>query len=257
MTELHTTGAALLVALSSWALTGAPSQDKESEMTQDRNSQDDTPRDEVLRWRHVIEELRVSQGLDPSRYPVEVILAIIHRESGGDPYARKVLHSKQPSQFWGLMQMGTTAALDVGFVPKLHARRETASSLHGDGERAIWYALRLMERYRERHTGEAWSIAVLWKGGARTAQHVRMWVRGGMSRDLAIKRAGVDGLAAYVADIEVLAPLYAAELERLSARERARMAAAARRAAKKRQEEEQAAREAAAAEQADAPQEGT
>jgi len=104
----------------------------------------------VEKWRSVAEAI-VKPHL------VDVCLALIHVESAGDEHARR-----PRSQFCGLLQMGRMAGMDVGLEDR---GRATTEVLLGDGDLAIEYWDRYVERYRARHADDPERIAILWKGG--------------------------------------------------------------------------------------------
>lgn len=131
----------------------------------------------VAQWADELQEVRQEMELGWDSYPIALGLAFISVESNGVPTARKF----PASQFYGLLQMGRPAGMDVGFANK---GRKTTEALHGDGLRAIqcWY--QYMNRYRERwlyesDVGLELRAAVLWKGGAGTARRIRDQVRSG------------------------------------------------------------------------------
>lgn len=111
----------------------------------------------VGQWRSVIREERAALGLTEEEYPDETLLAIIHIESSGDPYARRTNDDGELSQFVGLMQVGKKNAADVD------DRQNT--DFMGEGRLSIEHYLRYQERYRSRHGGDPQKQAMLWKGG--------------------------------------------------------------------------------------------
>ena len=144
-------------------------------------------------WLSQIHGARDVVGVSAAQYPDAVILAFIDVESDGDPEAHR-----SGSQFYGLLQMGKAAGLDVDVVP---------SSLNGedgnpDSEDDIEAFLELCERYADRHEYDPVRIAVLWKGGAGTAKTVGRRLAGGVDLTSAIAHAEaahkVPNLRAYV-----------------------------------------------------------
>lgn len=131
----------------------------------------------IAQWADELDEARDEQMLDPKRYPLALGLAFISIESNGVPTARKF----PTSQFYGLLQMGRYAGIDVGFADK---GRKTSQALHGHGEAAIRYWYEYMARYEKRWVYESEAplelrAAILWKGGAGTARRIRDTVRAG------------------------------------------------------------------------------
>jgi hypothetical protein len=125
----------------------------------------------VSRWADEIEDVRERLGLGEDLYPIAVGLVLIDVESDGDPKAHR-----RGSQYYGMLQMGRLAGIDVGFADR---GRKTTASLSGDPVRAIEMWLRYCVRYTDRLHYEddrapLWArFAVLWKGGAGTARRVR------------------------------------------------------------------------------------
>lgn len=131
----------------------------------------------IAEWADELLEIRAELKLDERLYPTELGLSFIQVESHGNEFAHRV-----GSQYWGLLQMGRHAGIDVGLVDR---RGRTTKMLHGNGELAIEYWYRYMERYRARwdykNSGVDLHIraAVLWKGGAGTARRIRDKVKSG------------------------------------------------------------------------------
>lgn len=119
--------------------------------------------------------------------PPAVVLALVHVESSGDPAARK---RTKDSQFYGLLQMGKGAGIDVGFRD-LGIR--TTKPLHGNGVAALKAFSALMTRYADRikdpKTGEPSPerVALLWKAGAGFTSSVNALVAAGVAWDEAVK----------------------------------------------------------------------
>ena len=116
--------------------------------------------------------------LDARHYPIALCLSLIQVESNGNPRAHR-----PGSQFYGVLQMGRYAGIDVGLTDR---GRKTTSMLHGNADLAIRLWLEYMFRYQDRwvYDSEASLVArasVLWKGGAGTARRIRDAQRGGMS----------------------------------------------------------------------------
>lgn len=116
--------------------------------------------EQVTRWLPTIEEVRQELDVTSAKYGDCTLLALIHVESRGDEYAHR-----DGSQFWGLLQMGTMAGLDVGFED---LGKYTTRMLHGDGRNAIRQFIRYQERYEARANYQPNRQAVLWKGGPGT-----------------------------------------------------------------------------------------
>lgn len=115
-----------------------------------------------------------------------VVLALIEVESSGNPYARK--QNVRYSQFWGLLQMGELAGVDVGME---RDGRDTTKPLNGNGIAAIEAFVTYVERYQARAPSPD-MVAVLWKGGPGTASDVLELVDSGASLDEAIKKKAQD-----------------------------------------------------------------
>ena len=96
-----------------------------------------------------------------------IMLALIEVESGGDPAARDP--ARPQSQFYGMLQMGRAAGMDVGFK---NEGRLTTRSLHGNAEKAAKCFAAYMKRYAKYHHYNPEGIAVCWKGGPGTCKWV-------------------------------------------------------------------------------------
>jgi hypothetical protein len=111
----------------------------------------------VWAWREVIVCVLRDLGLE-GRYDVDDILALIHVESAGDPYARR-----RNSKYFGLTQCYQ------GYVDEACKQAQIptfeASALHGDGYLAIWTMLNVFERYAYLHQHHGLRYAILHKGG--------------------------------------------------------------------------------------------
>jgi hypothetical protein len=131
-----------------------------------------TTPDRVAQWHDEIEQALEEVGWTYDDYPVEHVLTLIHIESAGDPRARK---RHVVSEFYGLLQMGRLAGIDVGLPDR---GRRTASGLHGNGVLAIRLHVEYMRRYRARwdydsEVPEIERVAAVWKGGPGTARRLR------------------------------------------------------------------------------------
>ena len=120
----------------------------------------------VKSWLPVIREVRSSMGLAETQYADEVILALIDVESDGQPYANRNKKNGQPSQFVGLLQIGTDNGAEFGLDP----RSLLSMSEIEAGRTSIRHFLRVMEKYSSRHDYEPSRMAILWKGGSGTAK---------------------------------------------------------------------------------------
>lgn len=96
-----------------------------------------------------------------------VLLAFIAVESGGDPAARDP--NRKFSQFYGMLQMGRSAGIDVGFKDQ---GRLTTKALHGNATRAAQSWRKYMNRYEKYHQNNPEAMAVCWKGGPGTCKWV-------------------------------------------------------------------------------------
>jgi hypothetical protein len=110
-----------------------------------------------------------------------VILALIDVESAGDPEAHR-----KGSQFYGLLQMGKMAGLDVGIQSTAVLSGEDGDPESEDDIEAF---LRLCERYSDRHGYHPYRIAALWKGGAGTAKTIGALLAEGETFEFALAAA--------------------------------------------------------------------
>lgn len=138
---------------------------------------------DVTRHLAAIEAARVRVGLTPSQIGLPTVLALIAVESAGDPEARK---THVYSEFWGLLQMGRMAGIDVGLEDR---GVDTADVVHGDPDRALELFMRYQDRYEARHDWTPHKMAVVWKGGPGTARTYNEALADGMSRAAALKHA--------------------------------------------------------------------
>lgn len=132
-------------------------------------------------WAHEIDGARQRVGVTAKQYPTHVVLAFIDVESDGDPEAHR-----PGSQFYGLLQMGKTAGLDVGLSDVSVLDGEDGDP---DTEDDVEAFLRLCERYRSRHEYNPYAIATLWKGGAGTARTVQELMAQGQTFEFALAKA--------------------------------------------------------------------
>lgn len=116
-----------------------------------------------------------------TNYKPATVLALIAVESAGDDKAHRPL-----SQFYGLLQMGRYAGIDVGFRDE---GRHTTKALNGNGVLAIEKWHRYAEKYRARHRDEPERIALLWKAGPGYLKHVNEQEEAGICWDGALHSA--------------------------------------------------------------------
>lgn len=126
----------------------------------------------VAQWADEVRESLDEHGLGDVAGLEGVILTLIHIESGGNPSARK---RHVVSEYYGLLQMGRLAGIDVGFADR---GRRTTSALHGNGAMAIQKCAEYLARYRGRwdYSSEVplvERVAACWKGGPGTARRLR------------------------------------------------------------------------------------
>lgn len=135
---------------------------------------------DVARWRSDVRDIRASMGLSEDTYPDDFVLAFIHLESGGDPYARRE-EEKGLSQYVGLLQIGHANAADGG---------HKNTDFMGDARKSIEHFFYYQERYKARTGGDPMKQALLWKNGpsfmtslnrfeatGASPQEVREWVK--------------------------------------------------------------------------------
>lgn len=194
---------------------------------------------DVTRWSAAALKARERAGLDADELPLSVILAIVDVESDGDPTAHRL-----NAQFYGLTQVGALAAIDGGLISSdeydqlradikaakgaeartaaKHAlsdwrRRAAAPAMNPDA--ALLTFCRCVKRYKKYTHYKGASIlegvAIMWKGGAGTAERVRDDVRGGadpedamLAREVA-PRHTIPRLREYVRRARVAHALYA------------------------------------------------
>lgn len=112
-----------------------------------------------------------------------VVLALIAVESMGNEWAHR-----DKSQFYGLLQMGHYAGLDVGLED---CGRHTTKPLSGNGLAALVAFVAYVNRYADR-VWDADSVATLWKGGPGTAQDLLDLVDDGKTFDEAVSEKDGD-----------------------------------------------------------------
>lgn len=114
-------------------------------------------KDRIKQWIPVIEGVRTDYGLTADQYPTWILLSLIQIESAGNEHAHR-----SNSQYYGLLQIGHSAAADVN-------RRNTY--FDGNGVRSIEAFYKRCERYSrgpKRHNYDAEKIAIMWKSGPGT-----------------------------------------------------------------------------------------
>lgn len=135
----------------------------------------------IEKWLEEVHGARENTGTTAERYPDAVILAFIDVESNGDPTAHR-----PGSQFYGLLQMGRLAGLDVGIDDISVLDGEDGDPFTEDDFEAF---MRLSDRYFDRWEGDPVRLAVLWKGGAGTAAYVSERLRAGIDMNRAVHAA--------------------------------------------------------------------
>lgn len=141
------------------------------------------PSDKVLSHLAAIDHARARAGLSGAKVSYPMLLAFIHVESAGNPAARKI---HVDSEFYGLLQMGRMAGLDVGFDDR---GKRTSAMLHGDADMAIDAFLAYQKRYEDRHDWQPTRMAVVWKGGPGTAKTFNALRAAGVPFDSALAQA--------------------------------------------------------------------
>jgi hypothetical protein len=134
---------------------------------------------DIAKWLGAVE-------INVPNIPAPIVMSLINVESNGDPSARK---RGMDSQFYGLLQMGKSAGIDVGFRD-LGVR--TTKPLHGNGVAALKAFSALMLRYADRikdpKTGEPdpERVALLWKAGAGFTSSVNALIAADVAFDEAV-----------------------------------------------------------------------
>jgi len=130
------------------------------------------------------------------RYAVQVwhwlqqatVDALVMVESAGDPDAHR-----PGSQFYGLLQMGKAAGIDVGI--------NDTSSLLGRPNAAVQAFWDYQKRYEERTGGHPFWMAVLWHDGPGNLRKIQRAMDGGASFAEALTR-GTDAMPEYFSRYE-------------------------------------------------------
>ena len=163
----------------------------------------------VTNWLGAIDEVRQEQGVTAAKYGDATLLALIHVESAGNDTAHR-----DGSQFYGLLQMGTPAGVDVGITG---GTRE----LHGEGYASIRAFVQYMERYKDRHHYQPSRIAALWKGGPGTAKTLYQCLRDGDSwpdsLEYAAEKHRIPNLSEYVRRFTAAMTAYSIYIDDLEA----------------------------------------
>lgn len=144
----------------------------------------------VERWLPTIRRIRDEEGLSEAEFPDDFMLAFIHVESNGKPDAGKNRKTKsgKPTQFNGLLQMGTAAGKDSG-LPEL---RNNTDALEGNGELAIRAFFRLQKRYRNSTTNyDPTQSVILWSRGIKPLKNYRKARASGLSEEEALHAESV------------------------------------------------------------------
>lgn len=114
----------------------------------------------VWRWREIVLCVLRDIGV-ADKYGVVTIMALIHVESAGDPYARRA--NKVYNGLTQCYQGYVDEACKEANIPSF-----PATDLHGDGYLAIWTMIQVFERYARHHEYAAARLAILHKGGPGT-----------------------------------------------------------------------------------------
>lgn len=115
----------------------------------------------VARWRPTIRRVRSELGLSEEVYSDELVLAIIHTESSGNPSARRTDKNGNPAQYVGLLQVGESNAQEFNRRDQVNRSNEDFY----DPELSIRHFLRYADLYDNRHQNDPTKIAILWKAG--------------------------------------------------------------------------------------------
>jgi hypothetical protein len=121
--------------------------------------------------------------IEVKNVPPAVVLALIHVESSGDPFARK----SSKSQFFGLLQAGRGVGIDVGMRD---LGVNTTKNLHGNGPLALRTFSALVNRYESvtllNGKQDPKRVALLWKAGVGFTGDVNALCKTGVPWDEAI-----------------------------------------------------------------------
>lgn len=154
--------------------------------------------DNVLRWEDEIHTQLKRFALGDLLHPAD-LLALIHIESAGDPYARR-----PGSQFYGLLQIGRPYFKDAMEWAEHDA--DDQSVLDGDGATSIAITLAYLCRYAAFHQWHPTLVATIHKGGVGTCRMVRNDIISGTPTHEALEKAerslGVPRLREYVRRFE-------------------------------------------------------
>jgi hypothetical protein len=149
-----------------------------------------TRRAQVERWLPAIRRIRQEEGLSERDFPDDLMLAFIHVESGGDPSAGedRLTQSGKPTQFRGLLQMGTLAGQDSNIAELQNG----TLPLQGNGELAIRAFFKVQKRYRSSTTNfDPIQTVILWSRGNRPLKNYRKALASGLSEEEALRAPDV------------------------------------------------------------------
>jgi hypothetical protein len=138
-----------------------------------------SPLKQVGQWADEIEIARNNVGVSAEQYPTEVILAFIQTESLGQSNARRTKKNGQPSQFNGILQIGTDNAKQLG-----RTNTEFRGTDVNDSAAAIdsiEHFIKYQELFTDRHGYDPSRMAIVWKGGPGTAKTYKRMVESGAS----------------------------------------------------------------------------
>lgn len=144
----------------------------------------------VERWLPAIQRIRAEEGLSEADFPDDFMLAFIHVESQGNPSAGKNRKTKsgKPTQFNGLLQMGTASGKDTG-IPEL---AQNSDALEGNGELAIRAFFKLQKRYRKTTSQyDPTQAVILWSRGISPLKSYRKGLQSGLSEEEALQTDAV------------------------------------------------------------------
>lgn len=134
---------------------------------------------DVTRWLDTIHDVREEMELYSSKYPDAVVMAFMHIESHGDPWARR-----DGSAFHGILQIARPYMMDGLGADIVHPKL-----LMGDVALSLRVFFGYMERYHARHDYHPSLMAVAHKGGAGTVKTAHALYMSGVPLTNAIAQA--------------------------------------------------------------------
>jgi len=174
------TAISLLVALVYYASAPEPTTSLTTTLPENSAMRYYEPKAAVLEHLPHIHDVREEMGISEERYSDALLLAIIHRETGGtgDVHAHR-----KGSKFWTHFQFSDAYLADAKrFDPDIPV--DSAKEAHGMPDVPVRVFLAHMEQYAHVHLYQPSWVATIHKCGISSALKIRGWMRSGQVNTL-------------------------------------------------------------------------